>query len=396
MRQFWFSLILLLADQAWGQNIGPGGGAATPGGSTTNPAYVNEVGNSYPAGLVPVSDVATSLFQDSFPAGALGTGKWIATNGGGGVAQSGSAGLVTIGSGTLANGYSSITTVPSFTPVPPGWNEFEQGIKIPSSLDPNVAAFWGYGTSPGSPTAAIPITEGCGFELQVGGKMYVSCFAASVRTVIQDLSAATGSGKQPIDGGAHTYTEFQRDDYFWFAIDGAVVATQTTSVNGPNVITQPLKIQVVAGTSNPVASLTVTVVGTWVADLGRNGLQLSDGTVPTQKAQVSPGGAVATGAPTTSYQGTMVLTAATSLAMTSGNVTMSNSTVLPAAGSFVKLTVINVGANPAYACWLGGTASTSAGCELLAAGASDTVNLYGNANAPTFFSTAGSTLSFRN
>lgn len=117
MRQFGFSLILLLAGPAWGQNIGPGGAAATPGGSTTNPACVNEVGNSYPVGLVPVSDVATSLLQDSFPAGALGTGKWIATNGGGGAWGGGGAGGDGGGgfNAGIAQGGNG-TSAPSFTP----------------------------------------------------------------------------------------------------------------------------------------------------------------------------------------------------------------------------------------------------------------------------------------
>jgi hypothetical protein len=105
---------------------------------------------------------------------------------------------------------------------------------------------------------------------------------------------------------------------------------------------------------------------------------------------------VTAAAPATTYQGTMTVPTTTSTALTGGNVTMASSTTLPAPGAFGKLTVINVGANPAYVFWLGGTASAGAGGEVLAPGASDTVNLTGAGAEPTFYSTAGTTLAFHN
>lgn len=98
--------------------------------------------------------------------------------------------------------------------------------------------------------------------------------------------------------------------------------------------------------------------------------------------------------PVTTYQGTIALAAATSTTLTSGNVTMASGTALPA--TFGKLTLINVGANPAYVCWFGGTASASSGCELLAAGASDTRNMGGFATPPTLFSVLGTTFAVGN
>jgi hypothetical protein len=128
--------------------------------------------------------------------------------------------------------------------------------------------------------------------------------------------------------------------------------------------------------------------GTWVPVSGTNPLPVTSGG-GSAPVNVTP-------APTT-YQGTMTLGSASSTSLIAANVTMNNSTVLPAAGSFAKLTIINVGTtNGAFICWFGGTCSATAGGELLAAGASDTVNLTGAANAPTMFSTSGTNLSFRN
>lgn len=96
----------------------------------------------------------------------------------------------------------------------------------------------------------------------------------------------------------------------------------------------------------------------------------------------------------TTYQGTIALTAATSTTLTSANVAMASSTVLPS--TFAKLMLVNVGTNPGVVCWFGGTASITSNCETLAANASDSVNLGNFATPPTLFSTLGTTFAFRN
>ena len=99
-----------------------------------------------------------------------------------------------------------------------------------------------------------------------------------------------------------------------------------------------------------------------------------------------------------SYNGTMTLTANTSMALVTANVTMNNSTALPSAGAFANLRITNTGAsNAVYVCWFGGTCSATAGGELLNAnGGSDMLNLTGSAVAPTLYSTSGTTLTFHN
>lgn len=118
---------------------------------------------------------------------------------------------------------------------------------------------------------------------------------------------------------------------------------------------------------------------------------------PVALAQPGPGGGGG-GTPTptipsvTTYQGTMALTAATSTTLTSGNVTMGpNSAALPAAGSFARLVIIAPAGCTFNVLWQGGTATATNG-EQMGSGtnvSSDTVNLTGNANAPTLYSTAG-------
>lgn len=257
-------------------------------------------------GTFPVANVGTRIFYDAFETSFDTAVNWASpVSAGGGVGQAWSAGMVTLGTGTTAGGYSSIVTQHAFQPVPPGHLEIVKAVKLPTTLPANTEAFWGIGTAAVTPTAAVPVQEGCGFEIQAAAtsaleKMYAVCFSGSTRSVIQDLSASTGNGKQPLDGVTHTYYIFFRGDFYYFAIDqlSNVVAIQRTGMLGPNVNTQPVLVEAVAGTSNPLSSLTITVAAVWVGDTGRNGTQVCDATHPWQCQAISAtGGSVV--APTT-------------------------------------------------------------------------------------------------
>lgn len=95
--------------------------------------------------------------------------------------------------------------------------------------------------------------------------------------------------------------------------------------------------------------------------------------------------------PTSTYQGTLALTAATST--TVSTLTLSNGTAFPSV--IGKIVIINTGTNIANICWFGGTCSASGGSEPLAAGASDQFNIAGT-TSPTAFSASGTTLAVHN
>jgi hypothetical protein len=92
------------------------------------------------------------------------------------------------------------------------------------------------------------------------------------------------------------------------------------------------------------------------------------------------------------FQGTMTVPAATSTPLTAANVRMAPNMQLP--DQITQLVVANVGANPVYVCWNGGTASASSGCELIPSGGSDYAAM-ASAGPVTFYSTSGTTIAFR-
>jgi hypothetical protein len=94
----------------------------------------------------------------------------------------------------------------------------------------------------------------------------------------------------------------------------------------------------------------------------------------------------------TTYSGTISLTAATSTPLTAANVTMSpGSPALPPPGGFGKLTIIAPGSGCQFTVnWQGGAATATSGEQFGGTNlSSDTVDLTGQANAPSLFSTAG-------
>lgn len=280
-----------------------------------------------------VTPIGSNVFYDAFETGFDTTTRWQSpTSAGGGVGEAWTAGQITLGTGTTANGYSYVQSRPTFVPVPPGWNVFEDGLAFPASIPANTEAFWGFGTSPATPTAAIPITEGCGFEiLPANQHLAAVCFAGSTRATITDLTTA---GTAPTDGNVHVYKLYFRGDYYWYVIDGVIVAKQTNGANGPNVNTQPLKIATNAGTTNPGSSLTLTVAGTWVGDTTGEHNKLCDSANPFNCAAVSGRGAelidASVSGVSTNPTSTLTMTSATT-AYTSGQLIATSAT----AGSVV-------------------------------------------------------------
>ncbi len=246
------------------------------------------------AGELRVALEPSQLFQDGFDTATLDiTNKWLApVAAGGGVAASNTLTNTQLGTGTTISGYSYLESAVSFPPANPGWLLFYTGVNIVWPIVANQYFFWGMGTSPGSPTAAAPLTNACGFEVGVTGKMMCVTYQSGTRVAVQDLSAATGSGKQPQDSSVHKYFIYYKGDNIYWCIDGIdnVVGSTLTGAPGPDVNILPIKFTAIAGAVAPVSSGVLTVNTVNLADTGGNNIQISDGTYPWRQATVDAGG----------------------------------------------------------------------------------------------------------
>ena len=266
--------------------------------TTTNPfdVRIGDTSNTasvFPATFLRTSDEPRQLFYDPFDSTLDTTNRWsapVTTNSG--VAAAVALGVLTLGTGTVANGTSVLLSQPSHSPTVPSWLGVSFAIKVESPLVINGTRFWGTGTKPATPAAGAMVTDGYGFEIDAAGKLAAVVYAAGVRTLIQDLSSS-GNSKQPTDANMHRYIVYYRTDKIYWYIDtiaGAPVAT--SSFQSPNVQTLPVNFTCVAGATPPVSSDVITCTGLAVWDTGKNNTQISDGTFPWRKAAVSAAGAL--------------------------------------------------------------------------------------------------------
>ena len=269
--------------------------AASTAPATTDGAMVvalspNNV-NLTGSGFLKVSDEPRQVFYDSFDTTMDTTNTWTSTQGSSGSAATIASGVLSIGTGTAANGYSKLTSQPTFKLVIPGWLVHSDAIALPDGAAPtaNSYRYWGAGTTPAVPTVAAPITDGYGFELNTDGKMRAVVYAGGVQTVIQDLSA-TGNSKQPLNASYHRYIIQIRTDKTFFYIDSINDAglVATTSFQSPQVQTLPKLFLCIGNATPPVSNTQIQCTGSVISDTGKNATYIADASYPWRRATVKP------------------------------------------------------------------------------------------------------------
>lgn len=249
--------------------------------------------SAFPATFLRVTDEPHQVFYDPFDSTLDVTNRWTSTQGSSGVAASNALGVMSMGTGVVANGYSKLASQPSFTLPIPAWLGASDAIAIPDLAAPtaNSYRFWGCGTTPATPTTTTPITDGIGFELSTAGKMFAVVYAGGTRTAIQDLSTS-GNSSQPTDANSHRYICYIRTDKAYWYIDGITSAqlVATSNFQSPQVQTLPRLFLAVGGPTPPGSNAQITCTGATAWDTGKNAVQIGDGTFPWRKATVSATG----------------------------------------------------------------------------------------------------------
>lgn len=253
----------------------------TPVGS---PATVNPMGEQR------VTLAPYQLLFDSFDTTTLDiTNRWLATSGSGGSVPSSAQGFSTLAAGTTASGYSQLQSQAAFPATWPGYLEFMTNINVEYPVTGVGNRFWGYGTTPATPTLAAPRTDAVGFELFTDGNLYAVTYIGGTRTIMAALGA-NGSGQQPADAAPHKFWIYRRGESFFWCIDNQdnIVAQAQTGAVGPNNNTLPLLVQSISAGAVGANSLTVNAIGT--SDTSHSGITLGDGTFGWRKQTVTRDG----------------------------------------------------------------------------------------------------------
>jgi Glycosyl hydrolases family 16 len=248
----------------------------------------------FPAGEVKVQPEPTQLFYDPYDAALDTVNRWNSpVTGNSAVAATITAGTLNLATGTVASGYSVLTTQPVFRSSTPGWIRFAYNVNLPDGAAPiaNSYRFWGAAVPQVVPTTANPIVNGAGFEVSTAGKMYAVVYNTASRTAVQDLSSS-GTNVQPLDANPHNYQIYYRPTNIYWYIDGALVATGSLAQSALSVDAMPSCYMAVGFSTPPVSSVSLNSNAASVSDTAVGNITISDMTYPWRRATVGKSGGI--------------------------------------------------------------------------------------------------------
>ena len=240
----------------------------------TNPSALALVSAT---GDLSVATASSLLFTDPFDGGTVDvTNRWTIQLGGAGAVTQAN-GKLNLDSGTTALGYAAIYSKQTFAPKGVSFDILGFSVAIEASPLTNLTRFWGKGSVPGTPTVAVPITDGFGFQID-NNTISAVVYANGTKISSQALT-------MPGDTSGHNYSIVFRGDTMLFIQNTSAtpVAVFTTP---PNVQTLPIAMVAVAGATGPSAGQVMAMTAVALGDSGKNANQLSDGAMPWVQATV--------------------------------------------------------------------------------------------------------------
>lgn len=145
--------------------------------------------------------------------------------------------------------------------------------------------FFGLGTAPSNVgTAAAPLTDAVGFEIDTSGVLRASVYDTGTRVFTQALT-------MPTDGLSHILMMYLRGDLAMFYLDDMFTAVATT-YTGPASSNLPVRLASLNSASVTAATPTMVVEAMGVMDPCRLAPGVSDGTYPWRKVRIDPQGAM--------------------------------------------------------------------------------------------------------
>lgn len=190
-------------------------------------------------------------------------------------------GVLAINGSTTASAYGGLSTQPTFAPN--GLNFVALGctLIIPTWTQANTKRFWGWGSVPATPTTAIPVINGCGFEIDDAGNFLAVVYETNVRTQAININTKKVPDGQPF------YTAIaRRADRIDYYVNDTLTPAATVLIPTLDISTLPAYLIAVNGATPPAAAATMNVTAFGIADTGQNAQSIKDPTNPFIQATV--------------------------------------------------------------------------------------------------------------
>lgn len=233
-------------------------------------------------GALSVAPPAGTLFSDTFDsAGIDTTNRWNITLATGGT-QVQSLGKLTLATTTAASSSVQLSSQPTFTPAG-SFYYFGVNMTYESPLQTNTHRFWGFGTPAVSFTAATPLLNAIGFEIDTSGNLSAVVYSSGTKILSTNLNAYKSSSQL-------SYIVVLRADTALFYI--STVGYEIPVASFPNFALDsfilPYRTHIINGTTPPASAPSIAMSSLVIGDSdASNTTQLSDGTFAWRKAAVS-------------------------------------------------------------------------------------------------------------
>lgn len=226
--------------------------------SGNNRAYVT------PFGTQAVTLPGSILLSDSMSGATLDTTyRWQSPvlAGGGTVTQANSSlALVT---GTTASNAAAVSSIDKIEPIGAGFLAVGAPIIMEAGVGLNTHRFFGIGTPAGGYTAATPLQDAYGWEVDITGFLNCVTYASGVRTKWRSIPV-------PTDGLPHIYGLQIRADAVYFLYDNLEDPIAVGGYQGASINNLPVRISIINHTAGPANAASWTTFGVAAIDLTSN------------------------------------------------------------------------------------------------------------------------------
>lgn len=251
---------------------------------TTTVASINGVNRMQVSaeGAAQVALPGSVLFSDPLDGSTIDTTyRWTSPVlvGGGTVTQNGN-GSLTIATGTTTGNAGALSSIDKFQAIGAGFIAAGGIFQFEAQVRTNTHRWFGFGTPNGSFTAATPMANAYGWEVDINGALNAVTYASNTQAIVKAF-------KWPSDGLPHILAVHSRADAVYFFLDNLEEAVAVGYFPSAGTSNLPLRMHCINHTSAPAVAPTFVSFGAAVADLTNNYTMIFNG--QTVQAQRVPG-----------------------------------------------------------------------------------------------------------
>lgn len=233
---------------------------------------INGVNRAFvlPFGALGICPIGQALFSEPFDGTTIDLLRWNAPVLAGAGAVTQAAGALTIATSTTLSNAGALSSIDKFQPIGGGFLGLGSPIQFEAAPATNTHRFFGKGTPNASFTAATPLADAYGWELDITGALNCVTYAANVRTI-------WGTKTTPTDGAPHILVVYERANAVYFHFDNLEEPFAVGGYQQATTSSLPIRLHCINHTTGPAGAPTFKSYGVAVADYTASYKILFDG-----------------------------------------------------------------------------------------------------------------------